>query len=197
MLALGSLIASACYALTIRAHLGLGPLFVIQDGLSRKLGISVGSAVIIVGVVMLAGTCLVRSWPGPGTVAIILLGGVLIDAILPHVPDLDGIWVRTFTVAGATFVMTFGGALIIIAGLGVHPLDGVMLGLVRILDRPVGAVRLALEASMLIVGALLGGAVGIGTLITCVLIGPGLQVWLRVLGADRGVVPMVIPEDPS
>lgn len=197
LLLTGSVVATCCYALTIRAHVGLGPLFVIQDGLSQRFGITVGTAVIITGVAFLVATCALRSWPGPGTVAITILGGVLIDAILPHVPDIHGVVLRLAVVTAASFVMTFGGALIITARLGVHPLDGVMLGLCRVLGRSVGPVRLVMEATMLVVGWILGGSVGVGTVITCVVIGPGLQFWLALLGTDRGVVPMFDAEEAS
>jgi uncharacterized membrane protein YczE len=70
------------------------------------------------------------------------------------------------------------------ASVGVAAYDAVMLGLRRIFGRPLAPIRLAMEATVLALGWLLGGSVGVGTVITGLLIGPGIQFWLTVIG-DR------------
>jgi len=178
----GSAIATACYAVTIRAALGLGPLFVLQDGLSRHAGISIGTAVIVTGFAFIAVALVLRSWPGPGTLVLPVVGGVLLDALLPHLPALHGWPLRLGGVLVATWVMALGAAMMIRASVGVAAYDAVMLGLRRVFGRPLGATRLAMEATVLLAGWLLGGAVGVGTVITGLLIGPGIQFWLRLIG---------------
>ena len=84
--------------------------------------------------------------------------------------------------------MALGGALIIRASVGVAAYDAVMLGLRRVLRRPLAPIRLGMEATVLTVGWLLGGPVGVGTVITGLLIGPGIQFWLRMIG-DRSMEP--------
>ena len=73
--------------------------------------------------------------------------------------------------------------MVIRAGVGVAAYDLVMLGFHRLLGRQLAVVRLAMELTMLACGWLLGGAVGVGTVVTGLLIGPGMQFWLRRLGA--------------
>ena len=187
--AAGCLISTFCYAVTIRAELGLGPLFAVQDGLARHTGITIGRAVMVVGVVLIVLAVCLRSWPGLGTLALPFLGGAALDLMLPHLPVLHGGVVRLSAVVVASWVMALGGAMVIRAAVGVEALDAVMLGLNRIFARPLMSTRLAMEATMLVAGWLLGGAIGLGTVITGLLIGPGLQFWCRVLGATPDKLP--------
>jgi len=178
----GCAIATFCYALTIRASLGLGPLFVVQQGVARHIGTGIGQGVMVVGVAMVLVALALRSWPGPGTLVLPFLGGGLLDLMLPPLPAIHGLGLRLLVVAAATWVMAFGAALTIRAAVGVAAYDAVMLGLRRTTGRSLRLVRLAMELTMLGCGWLLGGSVGVGTAITAVLIGPGMQFWLVVLG---------------
>lgn len=180
LLVAGSLLSTLCYAFTIRADLGLGPLFTVQDGLAGRTGMSIGQAVMMVGVIVVVLSAGLRSWPGIGTLALPFLGGAL-DWMLPYVPEVHGTPLRVAVVAAATWLMALGGAVIMRAALGPAALDGVMLGLQRIVGLELAPTRLLMEAAMLAGGWVLGGAVGLGTVITGLLIGPGMQFWLRVL----------------
>lgn len=182
LLLTGSTIATLCYALTIRARLGLGPLFVLQDGFALHAGIAIGTSVTILGFVLIAVAMSLRSWPGPGTVALPITSGLTLNAVLPHVPTLHGWLLRSAVVTGATVAMALGAAMTIRASIGVSPYDSVMLGLARMLQQPLAAIRLAMEATVLVIGWSLGGAVGIGTVVTGLLIGPCIQFWLGIIG---------------
>jgi len=186
LLLAGSAVATVCYAVTIRAGLGLGPLYVLQDGLARRGGITIGTSVMITGFALVALAMCLRSWPGPGTLVLPVLGGLGLDALLPHVPALHGLWLRAGAVLAATWVMALGGAMMIRASIGVSAYDSVMLGLHRTLGRPLAPTRLAMEAVALAVGWVLGGAVGVGTVMTGLLIGPGITFWMRVTGTTAG-----------
>ena len=178
-LLLGCALSTLCYAITIRAAIGLGPLYAVQDGLAHLLNVSIGHAVMVVGVALVVMAVALRSWPGPGTVALPFIGGIALDAMLPHVPTLHGAALRFIAVVVASWMMGLGGALMITARIGVAALDAVMLGLHRIFGRPLGPTRLAMEATMLLSGWILGGAVGVGSVVTGLLIGPSIQFWLR------------------
>ena len=78
--------------------------------------------------------------------------------------------------------MALAGALMIRASVGVASYDAVMLGLRRLLGAPLSPIRLAMEAIALLAGWFLGGAIGVGTVITGLLIGPGIQFWLAIIG---------------
>jgi uncharacterized membrane protein YczE len=184
-LVLGCAISTASYALTVRAGLGLGPLFVVQDGLSRHLGFSLGTAVMVVGAASVLVSSTLRAWPGPGTLVLPFLGGGLMDVLLPAVPTPHGVVVRMAAVIGATWLMALGGALVIGAALGPAAYDLVMLGLHRRVGGPIAAIRVGMELTMLACGWLLGGAIGLGTVVTGLLIGPSMHMWLAVLGRRR------------
>jgi uncharacterized membrane protein YczE len=187
LLVAGSALSTLCYALTIRAGLGLGPLYSVQEGVAGHLGISIGTAVMIVGVLFVLLALALRSWPGPGTLVLPFLGGELLNLMLPSLPVIHGVAWRVLTVLGATWFMALGGALMIHAKLGPSSYDLTMLGLRARTGRSIAAVRLSMEGSMLVSGWLLGGAIGPGTVMTGVLIAPGMQFWLRLLGDPRAV----------
>jgi len=191
VLLVGSTISTVAYALTIRAHIGLGPLFVLQDGFARTTGISIGTSVTVTGFILVGVALCLRSWPGPGTLALPVIGGVMLNALLPAVPAIGGWPLRVIVVLLSTWAMALGGALMIRARVGVAAYDAVMLGLRRVTGRQLAPIRLAMEATVLVVGWALGGSVGVGTVITGVLIGPGLQFWMRVVGAPAPTRPAV------
>jgi uncharacterized membrane protein YczE len=193
LLVVGSLVSTLCYALTIRARIGLGPLYAVQDGIAGHIGITIGQAVMLVGIALVAACLALRSWPGPGTIALPFLGGFLLDRLLPHLPEIHGLPLQLAVVAAASWVMALGGAIIIRASVGIAALDGVMMGIHRIWGRPLAPIRLAMEGVMLVAGWLLGGTVGLGTVITGLLIGPGLQFWVDVLGGDPAVARRTTP----
>jgi uncharacterized membrane protein YczE len=193
LFATGSTLATLCYGLTIRAGMGLGPLFVLQDGLAIRGGFSIGTAVIVTGFAFVAIAMALRSWPGPGTLILPVLGGVSLNVMLPYLPTISGQPLRLVVVVAASWFMGLGGAMMIAAALGVSAYDSVMLGLCRMLRRPVVTVRLAMEFTVFALGWALGGAVGLGTAITAVLIGPSIHLWLRVLQRPSVAVPAVDP----
>ena len=171
-----------CYTLTIKAALGLGPLFAFQTGIHGHTGLSIGGAVTVVGVgCILVALCL-RTLPGPGTVIYPFFSGWFLDWVLPHTPVPHGWLVRLAVVVAATVAMALGGACTFRAALGVSAYDSVMLGLHRVTHRSLAPLRLGMEFTMLVTGWLLGGAIGIGTVITGLLIGPSMQFWIRRLG---------------
>lgn len=152
--------------------------------MAQTTGMSIGHAVMLVGVGLVIAALSLRSWPGPGTVLLPFLGGWILDAVLPVTPVIPGVGLRVAVVVAATWVMALGGALVIWASFGIAAYDAVMFGLRRLTGRALAPIRLAMELTMLACGWLLGGTVGVGTVITAVLIGPGIQFWLRMLGSS-------------
>jgi uncharacterized membrane protein YczE len=177
----GCAVSAVCFVVTVRAELGLGPLFVVQDGVHQVLGISLGQSVMLVGTALVVAALLLRGGLGLGTFALPLVMGAMIDLLLPHLGTIDELGTRVLACTVASWCITLGGAMVIKARLGIAALDGVMMGLHRITGWPIGPLRLGMEATMLGTGWLLGGAVGLGTVIMGALIGHGLQFWMRVL----------------
>ena len=174
--------------LMVRAVLGLDPWDVFHQGLTKLLGhwvdISYGTVITAVSVVVLLAWIPLRQRPGIGTVLNTAMIGWTTDATLRLVPPVDNLTVRIGLLVIAVIGNAVAGGLYIGAGLGPGPRDGLMTGLV---GRGIGSVRVvrtSIELSVLAVGALLGGKLGIGTVIYALAIGPLLHLLLPRLRVD-------------
>ena len=167
------------------AGLGVGPWDVLTGGLSDRLGTPFGRTAIAVSVVVLLVGLAAGVRPGLGTLLNVVVIGATIDVLLA-MPLLTGlgdgpVWVRlTVTVLGILCVAA-GSALYLGAHLGPGPRDGLMVAIHLRTGWRVGTSRAVLECLVLVVGVLLGGPVGIGTLLFAFGIGPAVQVAFRVL----------------
>jgi uncharacterized membrane protein YczE len=177
-LLLGLSLYGASMALMVRAGLGLDPWDVFHQGLAGRVGLSIGLVVNIVGAGVLLLWIPLRQWPGIGTIANVLVIGTAMDLSLLVLPDLDGLPVRGAGLALAVVANGVAGALYIGAGLGPGPRDGLMTGLARRTGWPIRRVRTGIELTVLAAGWLLGGTVGVGTVLYAFAIGPLVQVFL-------------------
>jgi uncharacterized membrane protein YczE len=167
----GLVLFGASLALLVRSELGLDPWDVFHQGLSVATGLSIGVCTIAAGVVVLMLWIPLRQRPGIGTVANVVLVGLSLDGVLLLIPPTGDLVLRwTYLVAGIVLNGIATGAYIG-AGLGPGPRDGLMVGLARG-GRSLRVVRTAIEVSVLVVGWLLGGTVGIGTVLFALTIGP-------------------------
>src|SRR3954451_4006534 len=162
----------ASLALVLRAGLGLAPWDVLHQGLAERTGFTVGQMVIAVSFVVLLAWIPLRERPGFGTFCNAVLVGVFVDLTLGVVGDADGWPLRGVLLLLGVLLNGLATALYIGASLGPGPRDGLMTGLVRRTGRSVRLVRTLLEVSVLVLGFLLGGTVGVGTLVYAVAIGP-------------------------
>lgn len=158
-------------ALMVAADLGLGPWDVLHQGLSRLTGIPIGTMGILVGIVVLAGWLPLRERLGLGTVLNVVVIGVVVDLTLLVLETPGPLWARAVYLALGPPFFAVGSGYYIGAGLGPGPRDGLMTGLAR-RGVPVGAVRMGIELTVLALGWLLGGTVGIGTVYFALGIGP-------------------------
>ncbi|NML11818.1 hypothetical protein HHL08_16945 [Sphingobium sp. AR-3-1] len=158
-------------ALMLRANLGLDPWDVLHQGLAPKMGLSFGMTVNLIGALVLLLWWPLRQRPGIGTIANILVIGTAVDLSLMLLPTPEGLWVRaTWLVAGIILNGIAGGAYIG-AGMGPGPRDGLMTGLCRRTGWSVKWVRTGIEIGVLAIGWLLGGTVGVGTILYAATIG--------------------------
>jgi len=168
--------------LSIQAGLGVSPWTVFHMGISDITGLSVGRITQLVGVVLVAvGGLLLRQKPGIGTVINMILIGFFVDFYmgLPW-PELHHVVPRLLYLLSGVTLIGMGTGMYISTNFGAGPRDTIMLGLSRILHRPVGSIRSAMELTVLIVGFFMGGPVGFGTVFT-VLVGPVVQFSLGVM----------------
>ena len=159
-------------ALVLRAGLGLAPWDVLHQGLAQHLGTTIGQMVVAVSFVVLLAWLPLRERPGFGTFANAVLVGVFVDLTLLVLDPVQAWPVRLLLLLGGVLLNGLATALYIGASLGPGPRDGLMTGLVRRTGRSVRLVRTLIEVTVLLVGFLLGGTVGVGTLLYAVAIGP-------------------------
>jgi uncharacterized membrane protein YczE len=167
-------------AVMVRAGLGLDPWDVFHQGLSLKTGMTIGTASAVVGVAVLCAWVPLRNRPGIGTVANVIVIAVTVDAGLAILPTPASLPVRIAMMVGAVVLNAISTVLYIGAGLGPGPRDGLMTGLVVRTGLSVRLVRTSIEATVLAVGWLLGGTVGVGTVLYALGIGPLVQFFVRI-----------------
>ncbi|RIQ12655.1 membrane protein YczE [Jiangella rhizosphaerae] len=177
----GLLLYGFSMALLLEAGLGLDPWDVLHQGIAERTGLTIGTVVIAVGVVVLLLWIPLRQRPGVGTVANALLIGLAADASIWLLPSPEPLAVRIgFMVAGVV-LNAVATAAYIGARLGPGPRDGLMTGLVRRTGRSVRLVRTSIEVTVLATGWLLGGTVGAGTVVYALSIGPLVHLLLPKL----------------
>jgi uncharacterized membrane protein YczE len=168
----GLVLYGVSIALMLRAGLGVDSWDVLHQGLAERTGISFGWVVNGMSLTVLVAWIPLRQRPGLGTVANALVVGLVADAalaVLPHPQHLA--WQLPMLTAGIA-VNGLATGMYIGAGLGPGPRDGLMTGLSARTGRSIRSVRTWIELTVLIVGWVMGGPVGVGTLLYAVLIGP-------------------------
>ncbi|MEV6095269.1 hypothetical protein [Nocardia sp. NPDC051981] len=181
-------------AVMIRAALGLDPWDVFHQGVADQVPLSFGTVVAITGAAVLLAWIPLRQWPGLGTVSNVVVIGVSVDAGLWLLPELHALPIRIAAMGAAVVLNAIATVLYIGAGMGPGPRDGLMTGLVRRTGKPVWVIRTGLEATVLSVGWILGGSVGVGTVVYAFAIGPLIQ--LMIPFVDR-FLPGFHPAEPA
>ena len=179
-LLLGLGVYGVSLALLVRADLGLFPWDVLHQGLMVHVPLSFGAIVILVSVVVLLAWIPLRQWPGIGTVCNAIVIGLVADATLAVLEAPTSLLVRGVLMVSGVVLNAVATAAYIGARLGPGPRDGLMTGLVRRTGASVRLVRTSLELSVLVAGWLLGGTIGIGTLLYAFTIGPLVHVLLPI-----------------
>jgi uncharacterized membrane protein YczE len=179
-LALGLVLYGATLAMIIRSTLGNAPWDVLHQGLAVHLPITIGQAVIAMSLVVLLLWIPLREMPGLGTIANSFVVGLVADAVLGVVPAPDDLRVRVLLLLGGVLGNAAATALYIGSQFGPGPRDGLMTGLHRRTGASIFVVRTALEVTVVVIGWLLGGVVGVGTVLYAVAIGPLVQLMLPV-----------------
>jgi uncharacterized membrane protein YczE len=168
-------------ALMVRAGLGLDPWDVFHQGLSLRTGMSIGLASAVTGVVVLLAWVPLRNKPGVGTIANIVVIAVAVDSTLAWLSAPSAMAVRVAFLVGGVLLNAIATVLYVGAGLGPGPRDGLTTGLVHRTGRSVRLIRTTIEVIVVGTGWLLGGNVGVGTVLYALGIGPLIQVVLRLL----------------
>ncbi|MGF2947928.1 membrane protein YczE [Microbacterium alcoholitolerans] len=171
-LMLGLFLFGAGMALMVRAGIGVAPWDVLAVGLVQTTGLGFGLITSLVAGVVLLLWIPLRQRVGIGTVLNALLVGPSAEVTLAVVPAAPSAWVGVPLFLAGLVLLAFASGLYISAGFGPGPRDGLMTGLVARTGKPVWLVRTALEGGVLVSGFLLGGPVGLGTVVFAFGVGP-------------------------
>lgn len=172
--------------ITLKAHVGYAPWDVLHVGLAKSIGISIGFASILVGLLIVIVAFLLGEKLGLGTILNMILIGVFFDLIFQFniIPVMDNfIWGVIMLIVGL-FIISLATYFYIGSGFGAGPRDSLMVALSRKTGLPIGLCRGTIEVIAVAVGWKLGGLVGIGTIIAAFAIGFCIQITFRILGFD-------------
>lgn len=165
-------------AVMVRANMGLDPWDVFHQGVAHHLPLSFGTVTALTGVAVLLAWIPLRQRPGVGTVSNVVVIAVSVDVGLALLPDFDGSVVRVAAMIGAVVLNAIATVLYIGAGMGPGPRDGLMTGLVARTGGSIRVIRTAIEVIVLATGWMLGGTVGLGTVVYALGIGPLIQLFI-------------------
>ncbi|HCU78557.1 MAG TPA: hypothetical protein DGU37_08645 [Microbacterium sp.] len=172
-------------ALTVDAGLGVDPWTVLAEGLSIRTGIGVGWMTNILGLLILLLWIPLRQRPGIGTVANILVVGTAMQVTLWVLPPITGFLAQLAVLVSGILLVAVASGLYIGAHFGPGPRDGLMTGLRSRFGMPIWAARASVELTVLVIGWLLGGTVGLGTVLFAATIGPLVHLTLPLFDTAR------------
>jgi uncharacterized membrane protein YczE len=182
----GLVLYGVSMAMMIRSTLGLDPWDVFHAGIATHVPLTFGQVTIIIGALVLLLWIPLRQWPGLGTVANVVVIGLAADAGLDLIGAPESMWARVLLLGSGIVLNGVAGGLYIGSQLGPGPRDGLMTGFARRTGLSIRLVRTTIEVVVLAVGWLLGGPVGLGTVLYAVSIGPLVQFFLPRLTIDLG-----------
>jgi len=165
-------------AMFVRADLGADPWNVFHLGVASLLSMNIGMVMIATGVLVLLLWIPLRQRPGLGTISNVIVLGLAADATLALLPPIESLLARSLLLVAAVVVNALATGLYIGAGFGAGPRDGLMTGVHARTGWPVRRIRTTIEVSVLLIGWLLGGVVGPGTVLYALAIGPLIQICL-------------------
>jgi uncharacterized membrane protein YczE len=181
-------------ALMVESHLGNMPWDVFHQGIARVTGLSFGTVVIIVGAIVLLLWIPLRQRPGLGTVSNVIVIGLATDAALFLLPTPSALWARALFLGAGVLLNAVATGLYVGARLGPGPRDGLMTGLAA-RGYSIRLVRTGIEVSAVLIGFLLGGTLGVGTIVYALAIGPLVHVTLPLFAVKPfpGTAPSAAP----
>ena len=174
----GLVLYGVSLAMMVRADLGLAPWDVLHSGLAQLVPLTIGQVIVVMSFVVLLLWIPLREVPGLGTISNALVIGVALDAALALLDAPGALWLRTALLAGGVLLNGLATALYIGSQFGRGPRDGLMTGLHRRTRKSLRLVRTGLEITVVLLGLLLGGVAGLGTVVYALAIGPLTQALL-------------------
>lgn len=189
-LMLGFFLAALGIVFMINANLGLSPWDVLHQGITNVIPITIGQANIVVGIIVVISSMFLGVKIGIGTILNTILVGVFIDliTITKVIPMVHNLFIGILMLVLGMIFLGLGTCIYLSCELGCGPRDGLMTVLTRITKKSVKLVRTTIEICALVCGWLLGGYVGIGTIITAIVLGYIIQLWCKILKLDIAIL---------
>lgn len=184
LLLFGLFVYGASMAMVLRATLGQIPWDVLHVGVSHHIPLSFGTIVVGVSLLVLIPWIPLRQKPGLGTIGNALLIGPSADLVLSVLPAPDHLAPRVLLLVGGIVLNGMATGMYIGSQFGPGPRDGLMTGLARVTGGSLRLVRTAIEVTVVVIGWLLGGTVGIGTFLYAIAIGPLAQLFLPLFTVE-------------
>ena len=185
-LMLGLLLCSLGVVTILNSNLGLSPWDVLNQGLNKTIGITLGEANLLVGAVVVFVSIFLKQPIGSGTIINFLLVGVFIDMYmyLDVVPKGDVLIKKIAILIIGIMIFSYGCYVYISTGLGCGPRDGLMVVLTKKSKYPLWKIKTCIEVVVLSIGYIIGGSVGIGTIVSSVCVGPLIQYFFKMNNQD-------------
>jgi len=172
-------------SLQMNANIGAPPWDVFHQGVSKQTEISVGKVIVMTGFILLLLWIPLKQKPGLGTILNALEIGLVADLALAVIPEPNNIFIRVVMAALGIVIVAVGTGFYIGSALGPGPRDGLMTGLAK-RGIPIRIGRTAIEVTVLIVGLVLGGQVGVATFAFAFGVGPLVHFFLPRLAISSG-----------
>lgn len=176
--------------MVVNSRLGLSSWNCLNDGISKHTPITFGQANILVGLAIVTVVFFCKEKIGLGTLSNMLCVGLFLDfwRAVPWMPKAAGLWDGLLFIFAGQVVMAFGSFVYLSAGFGAGPRDGLMLSLMKLTGKPLAVCRAFSEACALLGGFLLGGAIGVGTVVATFTNGPTMQFVFKKIGFNPRAV---------
>ena len=167
--------------LLIVSFTGASPWSVLAQGISSNVNLSIGTITLLISIAVLILWVPLSQKPGIGTIFNALIIALMIDLCIKFVPTPSNYIYQLFLAIAAVLMVGIGGGIYLASNLGAGPRDGLMIGLQKVSNLPIAAVRAILEISVVSIGWYLGGIVGVGTLLFAFGIGPCVALGLYLV----------------
>lgn len=172
--------------ITMRSNVGYSPWEVLHSGISQTLGVSIGLVNTAVGAIIVAIVGIMGEKIGLGTIFNMFMIGLFMDLILffDFIPLIQNFWIGSAVMILGLFIISLGTYFYISSFFGAGPRDSLMVAVTRKTKLSVGLCRAILEISVVIIGFLLGGPVGLGTVLSAFAIGFCVEITFKILKFD-------------
>ena len=180
-LCLGLFLFGLGESILVISHNGVTPWTVLAEGVAKKVNIGIGLSTFIISCIVLISWLHLKLKPGLGTIMNIIIIALTMGGTIPFLYFLNHFFNPIFLSFFGTLLVGFGSGIYLIANLGPGTRDGLMTGISKNYNKPISLIRFSIEFLVVFWGWLLGGTLGIGTIIFAVFIGPFVSLSLKLV----------------